>query len=85
MPGQILCVKIHINPDLVEHTYLQLARQLRAGIASGEIGPRMPSLTELTEQTGLAQGTVRRAFSVLAEEGLIVTEPGRGTFVVRDG
>jgi GntR family transcriptional regulator len=83
MPGQNLLVKIIIDPGRLEHTYLQLARQLRAGIMSGEIGPRMPSLTELTEQTGLAQGTVRRAFGVLADEGLIASERGRGTFVVR--
>ncbi|MDQ2877108.1 MAG: winged helix-turn-helix domain-containing protein [Actinomycetota bacterium] len=81
MHGQNLLVKIEINPDLREHTYLQLARQLRAGIRSGEIGPRLPSLMELTEETGLAPNTVRRAIKVLADEGLVITEPGRGTFV----
>jgi DNA-binding GntR family transcriptional regulator len=81
-----LCfVKITINPDSVEHTYRQLARQLRAGIESGEIGPRLPSLMELTEETGLAPGTVRRAIKLLADEGLVVTEPGRGTFVAGRG
>jgi DNA-binding GntR family transcriptional regulator len=36
---------------------------------------------DLTEATGLAPNTVRRAIKVLADEGLVVTEPGRGTFV----
>jgi GntR family transcriptional regulator len=65
----------------LEHTYLQLARQLRDVIARGDITGRMPSLMELTEATKLAPNTVRRAIKVLADEGLVVTEPGRGTFV----
>ncbi len=81
MPGQNVLVKIVIDPGAVEHTYLQLARQLREGIAAGEIGPRMPSIMELTEETGLAVNTVRRAIKLLAAEGLVVTYPGRGTFV----
>jgi GntR family transcriptional regulator len=72
---------ITINPDAVEHTYLQLARQLRDAITRGDISGRMPSLMDLTEVTGLAPNTIRRAIKVLADEGLVVTEPGRGTFV----
>jgi DNA-binding GntR family transcriptional regulator len=44
---------------------------------------QLPSLTELTSQTGLAVGTVCRAIDVLAREGLVQTAPGRGTFVIR--
>ena len=43
---------------------------------------RLPSLTELTSQTGLAVGTVRRAIDILARERLVRTVPGRGTFVI---
>jgi DNA-binding GntR family transcriptional regulator len=42
----------------------------------------LASLTELTSQTGLAVGTVRRAIDVLAKEHLVRTVPGRGTFVI---
>jgi GntR family transcriptional regulator len=38
---------------------------------------------ELTEETGLAVGTVRRAIRVLVDEGVAYTVPGRGTFVRR--
>ena len=51
-------------------------------IQAGEIVSRLPSLTELTSQTGLAVGTVRRAIDVLAREQLVRTVPGRGTFVI---
>jgi DNA-binding GntR family transcriptional regulator len=52
---------------------------------SGEIGSKLPSLTELTKETRLAVGTVRRAIAVLAREHLVQTVPGRGTFVTRHG
>ena len=74
-----------IDPASPEHPYVQLAALLRERIASGEITSVMPSIMELTEETGLAPGTVRRAIRLLADEGLVVTEPGRGTFVAERG
>lgn len=74
-------MKITIDPTSIEHPYVQLASQLRRGIETGEIGPKLPSLMELTEQTGLAVGTVRRAIGILIDEGLAITVPGLGTFV----
>jgi GntR family transcriptional regulator len=64
---------------------VQLASLLRAGIASGDIGPRVPSLTELTEETGLTLNTVQRALRILKDEGLIYAVPGRGSFVAERG
>lgn len=74
---------VKIDPRSPEHTYLQLAARLRERIESGEIDSILPSIMELTEQTGLAAGTVRRAVKVLIDEGLVETRPGRGTFVRR--
>lgn len=72
-----------IDPTSPEHPYVQLAALLRERIASGEIMSVMPSIMELTEETGLAVNTVRRAIKILADEGLVQTIPGRGTFVVK--
>ena len=57
---------------------------LRARIESGEIAPgeAVPSITFLVQETGLAVGTIRKAIKVLADEGLVVTVPGRGSFVI---
>jgi GntR family transcriptional regulator len=74
---------VTIDPDASEHPYVQLADQLRAQIVSGEITSLLPSIMQLTEQTGLAVGTVRRAIKILVDEGLVHTVPGRGTFVTR--
>ena len=65
-----------------EHAYVQLAALLRRRIRSGEITSKLPSLTELTGETHLAVGTVRRAIDVLARERLVQRVPGRGTFVI---
>ena len=72
-----------IDPASPEHPYVQLAGLLRERIVTGEITSVMPSITELTEETGLAVGTVRRAIKILVDEGTVHTVPGRGTFVTR--
>jgi DNA-binding GntR family transcriptional regulator len=74
---------MRIDPSSPEHPYRQLAGQLREQIERGEITSQLPSITDLTSQTGLAVGTVRRAITILINEGLAETVPGRETFVKR--
>jgi DNA-binding GntR family transcriptional regulator len=83
MPSPAKLAAVKIDPGSPEHPYRQLARQLREQIESGEIASQLPSITDLTEETGLAVGTVRRAIDILVQEGLVQTVPGRGTFVRR--
>ena len=70
-----------IDNDSPEHPYVQLASLLRSEIKVGRIGPRVPSIMELADETGLSAATVKRAMGLLRDEGLIYTVPGRGTFV----
>ena len=70
-----------INPESPEYPYVQVAAMLRERIVSGEITSVLPSLTDLTQETGLAPNTIRRAIKILRDEGLVYTVPGRGTFV----
>jgi len=67
------------------YPYQQIADQLRAKIASGEITDRLPSLWQLMDTIEPRPGynTVRKAIEVLKKEGLVTTAPGRGTFVRR--
>jgi DNA-binding GntR family transcriptional regulator len=76
---------VKIDPTSPEHTYQQLARLLRERIEAGEITSVLPSIFELTEETRLSANTVRRAIKILTDEGLVVTVPGRGTFVTGSG
>ena len=63
--------------------YMQVATDIAARIASGELAPgaRLRSERDLAEHYGVSYGSVRRAMEVLRERGLITTIHGRGTFV----
>lgn len=62
-----------------EPLWQQLAGILRAEIKSGN-RPIM-SESHLEQTYGVGRSTVRLALGQLRDEGLIVTVPGRGTFV----
>jgi GntR family transcriptional regulator len=65
--------------------YRQIAEDLRKQIESGELAPgsQLPTELELREHYGNAsRNTVRDAIKWLTTRRLVVTQPGRGTFVV---
>ena len=75
-----------INPRAAEPPYRQIAAWLRARIEAGEFRPGedpLPSEAELQELFEVSRDTARRAVKVLRDEGLVVTVPQRGTYVVR--
>ena len=63
--------------------YERLADELRQGIVSGRYKPgdRLPSTLELMERTGVANLTVRAAYRVLIEDGLVESVNKRGFYV----
>lgn len=63
--------------------YRRIADAIRQRIQSGQLEPgaQVPSEAELSEEFGVNRTTVRAAIAVLRNEGLIVTEHGRGSFV----
>jgi len=65
--------------------YERLADELREAILSGQYlpGDRLPSTLDLMERTGVANLTVRGAYRVLVEEGLVEPIPKRGFYVRR--
>ncbi len=74
--------RLEIDDRSREPSYVQLAGQLRERIRDGRYPPGapLPSITQLTGETGLSVQTVRRAIAVLAEQGWAVVVPGRGTY-----
>lgn len=60
-----------------------MASQLRERIVSGAWagGQRLGSELELTHEFGVSRVTVRKAISVLRDEGLVISRQGLGTFV----
>lgn len=63
--------------------YRQLADYLRGQIERSELTGRIPGEQHIMQETGLSQGTVRKALALLREQGLIITTPGLGSFVAR--
>lgn len=65
--------------------YYQLKEIFRSWIAAGDFDRdgRFPSETELQQQFKVSRMTIRRALSELVQEGFLVREQGRGSFVVR--
>ncbi|MCR4406007.1 MAG: GntR family transcriptional regulator [Anaerolineae bacterium] len=72
-----------IDRDSYEPAYAQLVRILRRQIATGVFRPgdRLPSEAQLCERYGVSPMTVRRVINILADQGVVVAEQGRGTFV----
>ncbi|HEV7344086.1 MAG TPA: phosphonate metabolism transcriptional regulator PhnF [Devosia sp.] len=63
----------------------RIADAIRLDIVGGKLasGDRLPSEAVLAQRFSANRHTVRRALAVLAEEGVVGAEQGRGTFVRR--
>jgi DNA-binding GntR family transcriptional regulator len=64
--------------------YKHVASELRAAIERGEYPPgsMLPSQLTLAKLYGLNQTTINRAVNLLANEGLVRVEHGKGAFVM---
>lgn len=73
------------RPLTLRGASVQIADQLRAAIADGELRPgdRLPPETQLAQEFGVSRGTVREAMRLLAAGNLITSTRGAmgGTFV----
>jgi len=63
--------------------YVVIANDLREAIRSGEAAPgsMLPTGTELVNRYRVSRGTVQKAISILANEGLVTPMAGIGTVV----
>ena len=75
-----------IDPGVATPVYRQLAAILRRRILDGRIRPGhvIPSEKQLQQELGVSRNTTRRSIAILRDEGLVVTVPGRGTYVVSE-
>jgi GntR family transcriptional regulator len=72
------------NPEF--YRYEQIADWIEERIQSGAYAPRtVLSEVQLQSYFGVGRETIRKAFAMLRERGLIITKPGRGSVVVRRG
>jgi GntR family transcriptional regulator len=76
-------VRSMIDRDSHVPPWMQLAEILRERIRNGEITNRLPGERSLQQEFGLAPVTIRKAVRKLADEGIVRTTPGMGSFVVK--
>lgn len=63
--------------------YTQITEGFRGQILAGilEPGERLPSVRELAGQLAINPNTIQRAYRELESQGLILSVPGKGSFV----
>ena len=63
----------------------EIAAELRKRIVAGQWSGsgRIPPERDLAEEFGVARNTMRRAMSLLIEDGMVVRQIGRGTFLTQ--
>jgi len=73
-----------VDPLSAVPVYVQVADAVAARIANGDLEPDrpIPSEEHLRQDFEVSRGTVRHAVALLRERGLVVTVPGRGTYVL---
>ena len=64
--------------------YQQIADDIRNKIISGTLQPgdRLPPIRSLVEEWDCTPGTIQRAYQELVRQGLLISRPGKGTFVL---
>jgi DNA-binding transcriptional MocR family regulator len=67
----------------IKPKYKAVVQAIRDAVGNGRLaqGDKLPPVRDLGWKLGMTPGTVARAYTVLTDEGVLVAEVGRGTFV----
>lgn len=71
--------------EQVQAKYVNLMEDIRRKVESRawNKGDKIPSENELSREYGVSRQTVRKAISVLTNEGILYAEHGKGTFIAQ--
>lgn len=74
-----------VDPSLDIPIYQQLVDTIRFAAGKGTLlpGQKLPTVQELSQNLGIARGTIKRAYDELERMGLVEKVQGRGTFLRR--
>lgn len=78
-----MAVWIQIQSGGNESIYSQIVEQIRQAIAKGQlgVGEKLPAVRKLASELVVNPNTVAKAYTLLEQNGLVVTKAGSGTFV----
>src|SRR3954454_6922122 len=76
-------IEFHLDQRSGVATYLQIAQQVREALRLGvlDVGDQLPTVREVVADLAINPNTVAKAYRELEREGLVLAQPGRGTFV----
>lgn len=75
-----------VNPKSKQPIYEQLIEQLRKQLFLGvaQAGQPLPSVRQLATELGINPNTIQKAYRRMEAEGMIVSVPGKGSFISDD-
>ena len=78
-------IDFHLDAHSGAPPYVQIAQQVRQALRVGmlRVGDQLPTVREVVEKLVINPNTVLKAYRELEHEGLVVSRPGQGTFVLR--
>ena len=81
-----MSLTVHIDPAGKTPIYKQIVSQFEDAIHGGTLQPgdQLSSMNELSASNGISKETVKKAYGILAEKGLIVPKQGKGFYVADD-
>jgi DNA-binding transcriptional regulator YhcF (GntR family) len=78
-------IEFHLDPHSGVAPYLQIVQQVKGALRLDmlKVGDQLPTVREVVAALVINPNTVLKAYRDLEHEGLVVSRPGQGTFVVR--
>ncbi|WIG57884.1 MAG: Transcriptional regulator, GntR family [Ktedonobacterales bacterium] len=78
-------IKFYLDTGSGTPPYLQIVQQVKQALRLGmlEKGDQVPTVREVVAQLVINPNTVLKAYRELEREGLLVSRPGLGTFVLK--
>lgn len=74
---------INVNTTLQVPVYKQLISSIESAILAGKFreGDLLPSMNELSAQLGISKETVKKAYALLRDKGVVYAAQGKGFYV----